>query len=222
VSEQALQTALERAHARLKRALAAFGRSGQGGSMDEFRAAHEAALSAERALAAALGEPHAVPLDFPVRWDIGAPLPHLLQNDHRTFLLFLLGESPSSADRTYVTVVSPGDPNPSAHAIVEFKGCVSAKMGAPNDEVIEGHPLHGKGLAAYRAWRVVNSPWIQELQRINSVHPKYRPERWTSLSHYLFGFHDCTFECVASSFAVETMCTTIPAALATICQRLVS
>ena len=190
--------------------------------MEEFRAAHEAALSAERTLAAALGEPHAVPLDFPVRWDIGAPLPHLLQSDYRTFLLFLLGDSALPADHTHVTVVSPGNPSPSALAIVEFKGCVSAKMGAPNDEVIEGHPLHGKGLAAYRPMRVVNSPWIQELQRINSVHRQYRPERWATLSHYVFGFHDCTFECVASSFAVETTSTTIPAALATLCQRLVS
>jgi hypothetical protein len=36
----------------------------------------KAVLVLERELPAANGEEHAVPLDFPGRWDIGAPLPH--------------------------------------------------------------------------------------------------------------------------------------------------
>ena len=34
------------------------------------------AYTAERALAAARNEAHAVPPEFPVQWDVGAPLPH--------------------------------------------------------------------------------------------------------------------------------------------------
>ena len=38
----------------------------------------EARLDAARSLAAARGEEHAVPFELGVRWDVGAPLPHLL------------------------------------------------------------------------------------------------------------------------------------------------
>jgi hypothetical protein len=50
------------------------------GSLQELTAANEAVLRAEGALAAAKGEEYAVPLEFPVRRDAGAPLPHLLQS----------------------------------------------------------------------------------------------------------------------------------------------
>ena len=43
-------------------------------------------LDLERQLAAAKGEPHAMPFDFPVRWDVGAPLPHLFANDYQALL----------------------------------------------------------------------------------------------------------------------------------------
>ena len=62
-------------------------------AMTEFDAAREAMLAAERVLAAELGEPYAVPLEFPVQWDIGAPLPHLIQSDYQTFLLFWLRDT---------------------------------------------------------------------------------------------------------------------------------
>jgi hypothetical protein len=221
VSERELRIALDAANARLRRAVEALAPKHKGGEMAEYRAAHEAVLVAERGLAAALGEPYAVPLEFSAQWDIGAPLPYLLQNDYKTFLLFLLADTQPWYDGSFVTIVSPGDANPSNMAIVEFKGCVCSKMGTPNDEVYEGHPLHGKGFVGYRPLRVVNSEWVKELETVNSVHRQYRPERWRTLGHYVFGFHDCTFECVAQSFAVEKMATTIPAALAAICRRLV-
>ncbi len=148
--------------------------------MAEFDAAHEAMLAAERVLAAELGEPYAVPLEFPVQWDIGAPLPHLIQNDSQTFLLFWLRDTEYDF---YAAVANPGE-----HlATVEFKGCVSAKMGAPNDEVFHGHPLHGKGLVAYRPLRVLNSTRIRELEAINSVHRQFSADRWNTLSHYIIG-----------------------------------
>jgi len=220
MSERELRVALELANARLKRAVEALAPKHKGGEMAEYHAAHEATLVAERNLAAALGEPYAVPLEFPVLWDIGAPLPYLLQNDYKAFLLFLLADTQARRDGSFVTVVAPGDTSPSNIATVEFRGCVCSKMGTPNDEVLEGHPLHGKGFVGYRPLRVVNSAWIKELEAINSVHRHYTPARWKTLSHYIFGFHDCTFECVAQSFAVEKMATTMAAALAAICQRL--
>jgi hypothetical protein len=219
VSERELRLALEAAKGRLARVTKALAPKHKGGGMAEFGAAHEAMLAAERVLAAELGEPYAVPLEFPVQWDIGAPLPHLIQTDSQTFLLFLLGDTQLQKDGFYAAVANPGE-----HlATVEFKGCVSAKMGAPNDEVFHGHPLYGKGLVAYRPLRVLNSTWIRELEAINSVHSQFTADRWNTLSHYIFGFHDCTFECVAQSFVVETAEeVTIPTALVAICQRLVA
>ena len=203
---------------RRARAIDALAPKHEGGELAEYEAAHQAVLAAERALAGARGEPYAVPLEFPVRWDTGAPLPHLLQNDIKTFLVFLLADTLPNWDGSFVAVVEARDV--ADLAIVEFTGCVSAKMGSPNDEVYAGHPLYGKGFEGYSALEVVNSAWIKELETINSVHRLYAPEQWREDRHYIFGFHDCTFECVARSFVVETMKASIPEALASICQRL--
>jgi hypothetical protein len=160
VFELELRIALDAANARLKHAVEALAPKHKGGEMAEHRAAHEAVLVAERRLAAALGEQYAVPLEFSAQWDSGAPLPYLLQNDYKTFLIFLLSDTQPCYDGSFVTVVSPGDANPGNMAIVEFKGCVCSKMGTPNDEVYEGHPLHGKGFEGYRPLRVVNSEFL--------------------------------------------------------------
>jgi hypothetical protein len=221
VSIPELQCALAAAQMRFERATRARAPKHKGGELEEFAEAHEAVLAAERALAAAQNEPYAVPIAFPVQWDTGAPLPYLLQNDYRTFLVFFLRDVDPAWDGTYVGVRRAGSPDPSNLAVVEFKHCVCTKMGTPNDEVFHGHPLNGKGLQAYRALQVKNSSWIKELEAINSVHRGYRPDSWSSLKHYIFGFHDSTFECVASSFAVEARAMTLPETLAEICGKLV-
>jgi hypothetical protein len=215
MSERELRLALEAAKARLARAIKVVSKRG---GMTEFGEAQEAMIAAERVLAAELGEPYAVPLEFPVQWDIGAPLPHLIMDDSQTFLLFFLSDTQLRRDGS-AAVANPGE---ECLATVEFKGCASAKMGVPNDEVFEGHPLHGKGLVRYRPLRVLNSTWIRELEAINSVHRQFKADRWNTLSHYIFGFHDCTFECVAQSFVVQTATVTIIEALAAIFQPTVA
>ena len=221
ISVANLQSALRAAQIRLERAVQALAPKHRGGEFEEFAAAQEALLEAERALAAAQNEPHAVPIEFPVQWDTGAPLPFLLQNDYRTFLVFFLRDVDPVWDGTYVNIRRADDPSPSNLAVVEFKGCICTKMGTPNDEVFEGHPLTGKGFRGYRPLEVKNSLWIKELETINSIHRGYRPEAWRNLNHYIFGFHDSTFECVAESFIVEVQATTIPELLAEICGKLV-
>ncbi len=158
--------------------------------------------------------------DFPVRWNTGAPLPHLIRNDHRTFLAFLVRVPDPGWDGSYVTIKSPADTTAEPLALVEFQGCISAKLGAPNDEVFDGHPLQGRGLEAYTAQIVLNSPWLAELERINSVHQGYRPQSWKSLSHYVFWFHDSTFECVAQSYSVEVFQESFSALLGSVCARI--
>jgi len=186
VSIAELRGALESARQERDRALQArdFKRSAAAGAV---------LLKAERALAAAEHEPHAVPVAFPLPWDAGAPLPHLLQNDNRALLVFILSDA---EDTNHL-------------GVVEFQRCICTKMGTPNDEVFHGHPLSGKGLELYCALEVKNSRWISELEAVNAVHRSYRAERWRDLKHYIFGFHDCTFECVAEGFSVDRRVATI-------------
>jgi hypothetical protein len=99
---------------------------------------------------------------------------------------------------------------------------MSGKLGSPNDEVFEGHPLNGNGLHGYTAQRVVNSKWLAELEAINSVHRLYDPTRWRKLNHYIFWFHDTTFECVAESFRFVVFHESMADLLARVCQRLLT
>jgi hypothetical protein len=185
----------------------------------QYWAAHDAVLVLERQLAAAKGE---VPLDFPVKWDAGCPLPHLLCNDYKALLAFILREPKPGSDGSSVEMVSPADEKARPLALVEFNPCVAAKLGSPNDEVFDGHPLQGRGLDGYTAQKVVNSRWLAEIEAINKVHHCYNPASWRERNHYIFWFHDTTFECIAKSFTLEVYRESRSAMLARMCQRLLS
>jgi hypothetical protein len=221
-TQDEITTRLADAQRRLERAIKALAPKHEGGEWEEYNASAAAVLKLERELAAAKGEEHAVPLDFPVRWDIGAPLPQVVHNDYKTFLTFYVCEPDPNWDGSDVTVKDPGDGSVESLALVEFLGCASARLGSPNDEVFKGHPLSGKGLNCYTAQRVVNSKWLAELEAINSVHRRYDPARWRILNHYVFWFHDSTFECVAESFTVELFRESVADLLTRVCQRLVT
>jgi hypothetical protein len=99
------------------------------------------------------------------------------------------------------TVALAYDDTAGERIVVRFNGVASALFGAPNDEALQGHPLFGRGLQFYEFAEVENSPWIAELERANRVHPGHSAERYARLRHFIFPFHDSTFECVA--LAVE-------------------
>ncbi len=174
-----------------------------GDAWKEFNSAYEDVLRLERELAKSKGEPYAVPCNFPVKWDMGAPLPFLLCNDYRTFLTFYISDPDPNWDGTDVNVIHPASEEKASLCLVTFKNCASAKLGHPNDEVQGGHPLSGRGLDGYTAQSVINSPWIKEVAKTNSVHSYDNPERWSLLNHFIFWFHDSTFECLAESYEIE-------------------
>lgn len=159
--------------------------------LNDFKSAHNTVLSIERKLAAEREEEYADTIDFPVKWDVGAPMSYLIANGLHTILLFYLQDDNLKNDGVETV------------ALVQFYRCASVKLGTPNDEVFHGHPLQGKGLEPYTAQIVRNSRWIKELETINKVHPDYDQKLWSSLNHYVFWFHDETFECVAKSYEVE-------------------
>jgi hypothetical protein len=61
-------------------------------TMQAWRAAWEEQLQAERDLAAARGEPYAQVIEIGPRWDVGAPLPHLISNGSRAFIMCLASQ----------------------------------------------------------------------------------------------------------------------------------
>jgi hypothetical protein len=118
-------------------------------------------------------------------------------------LVYILSEPDPAWDGTYANVVSAEDVSPLA--IVHFHRCFGVKLGSPNDEVLHGHPLYGKGLCAYAAHTIAHSRWLAEVQKTNSVHSLYKPETYARLRHYLLAFHDETFECLSESVVIQTV-----------------
>jgi len=126
-----------------------------------------------------------------------APLPHLVSNGSRAFVVCLASQPDPDWDGTYVTMVSPADEHPSLFVVLELRGCQELRFGGPNDEAIAGHPLHGRGLAGYRAHEVLNSPWIEETIKVNSFHPNHSDAPFRQLHHYALLFHDEMIEALA-------------------------
>lgn len=128
-------------------------------------------------------------------------------------MIYHIRETDPAWDGSCATVVDPSALEQPPIAVVEFQGCTSHKFGSPNDEVLHGHPLYGRGLVYYGAHIVERSRWIREIQGINSVHPRYDPASWGARQHYILAFHDETFECIALGYSVESTWRTFREAL---------
>jgi hypothetical protein len=195
-----------------ERAGAALRGKHRGNEWADFGAAQERLLRAERALAEGRSEEHAVPCSGFPPWDTGAPFPRLFSERLKTTLVYLTREPDPTWDGRTARAVDPGDEALHIVAVVQFHRVKAVRMGDPNDEVLHGHPLFGKGLAMYEPHVVMRSSWLSELRRINSVHSAYNPAPWERFRHYLLAFHDETFECVAESFTATTKLTSLKGA----------
>lgn len=156
--------------------------------------------------------------DFP-QSSVGAPLPTVVATEHQTFLIFYLQERPSDWDGTSVRVVDM-DSDDEPLAIVSLRRCYAHMFGPPNDEAFRGHPLFGRGLHPYGAFKIEDSSWLRALERINAVHPSHSPELFKSYSHFVFAFHDSTFECIAEDYEIEITRSSIAHALTDVCARI--
>ena len=87
-------------------------------------------------------------------------------------------------------------------AIVELVWCSITKFGYPNDEAWS-HIPRTRGLA-YGVFEVLNSSWIAELTRLNRFGFPNTPEP-TNKRHFMFLFHDSSFECIARELRVEVL-----------------
>ena len=109
----------------------------------------------------------------------------LLQDDYNTFLTF-----------NAVRMTADDKPADAGTGVIEFEHCYLTKFGYPNDEALGGHPLAKKGLKWYGVFEVENSSWIAEKTKQNRVNFPSTTED-TRSRHFIFTFHDSTFECLA-------------------------
>lgn len=134
---------------------------------------------------------------------VGAPIPIVLAGEYDVFLAYYLENISESWDGASVRMVS-ADTEGEPVAIVKFVDCYSHMFGAPNDEAFQGHPLSERGLKSYGVFEVQNSSWIRKLEKMNSIHPCHDKKSFMEdKKHYVFSFHDTTFECIAKDFEVD-------------------
>lgn len=130
---------------------------------------------------------------------VGAPCPMVLASEGWLRLAYYLEQSDEDWDGKTVRMVSETTEGELC-ALVLFKGIRAHMFGPPNDEAFSGHPLASRGLGPYAVFEVQNSSWIRGLERMNSVHPSHSAARFRAYKHYVFAFHDSTFEAVAEGF----------------------
>lgn len=133
---------------------------------------------------------------------IGAPCPMICADEDYLRLAFYLEEDPSGWEGTTVRVLSESEGSGPC-ALVSFVEAYAHMFGPPNDEAFSGHPLASRGLRPYGAFEVHGSSWLSALERMNAVHPRHHASHFAKYRHFIFSFHDTTFECIAESFTIS-------------------
>ena len=136
--------------------------------------------------------------DFEI--DIGAPTPTILSNERTVYLIFYVSNIDPDWDGSTVHARSDKD---SGIVTIRFDRFAQFKFGSPNDETIEGHPYYKYGLQPYSIQIAKDSEWIEELRKMNSVHPYHEDKKFEKYNHYIFFFHDRCFEIVSEGYSVE-------------------
>jgi hypothetical protein len=135
---------------------------------------------------------------------IGAPCPVLIAGEHLLRLAYYL-EAERLTPEWQSIAVRPARPNWSDDlcAVVSFERAYAHMFGPPNDEAFSGYPLAVRGLEPYSVFEVEGSSWLRGLVQMNSVHPHHRAEQFRDFRHWVFSFHDTTFECIARGYDIK-------------------
>ncbi|HEY9714552.1 MAG TPA: hypothetical protein V6C72_13885, partial [Chroococcales cyanobacterium] len=134
------------------------------------------------------------------QWDPGDSAPVVLANEHKMLVAYRLCEREAERRQLRSGPFSGVEPV----AVVTFDPVFDHFFGAPNDETLHGHPLYGRGLEFYGAVEVLGSSWIRLAERRNAVHDRHNGERFMlGKRHFIFAFHDSTFECIAKGYSAK-------------------
>ena len=131
----------------------------------------------------------------------GAPMPIVLADEFHVLVAYLTSQPDPNWDGSYVNVVT--NDTESVVAIVNFVRPSLHMFGPPNDEAFGGHPLAKLGLRPYSANEIHNSSWLQRRIAMNRVHRQHSDAMFDDLRHFIFAFHDSTFECLAHEFDIS-------------------
>ena len=130
------------------------------------------------------------------------PLPFVLANLSRGMLGLEYRASSQWCLENHFSVEASID----VYVLLSFRVPRAHYLGPPNEDLLYlggGHPLRERGLEPYTFVNVLPSPWIEQLELANRIHPNHSPERFASLHHYIFPFHEETFECLAQGYDVS-------------------
>lgn len=59
--------------------------------------------------------------------------------------------------------------------------------------------MYKNGLNYYSVCTILDSSWIDEIEKQNSIHPKHNKNNFLkNLNHYIFTFQDATLECIVN------------------------
>lgn len=136
---------------------------------------------------------------------IGAPCPLLVADGSHLRLAYYLQDDRLDVDWESAPVRPPSRPGTSEDlcGLVTIEHPYAHMFGPPNDEAFSGHPLAARGLEPYSVFEVDGSSWLRSLARMNSVHPYHKDAHFSAYKHFVFSFHDETFECIAEGFTIE-------------------
>ena len=131
-----------------------------------------------------------IPLDTDITPEAAVSGAVVLANENDTMLSF-----------NAMRLQSDGRYHDAGCAIVRFELCSISKFGYPNDEAWSGIP-RTRGLS-YGCYEVLNSSWNAELSELNKhSFPDSVPSK---ARHFLFLFHDSSFECLANGYSIEVV-----------------
>jgi hypothetical protein len=133
---------------------------------------------------------------------VGAPCPMISASEQSLRLAYFVEDIPSNWDGSTVSVIDENT-NREPVALITFTRPKAHMFGPPNDEAFSGHPLASRGLKPYSVSEIRNSSWLRHLERMNAVHPYHKPELFLDYHHFVFSFHDTTFECISKGFQVS-------------------
>jgi hypothetical protein len=136
-------------------------------------------------------------LDLGVRPEAAVSGAVFLQTEAGTFLTF-------NAMRATNRMSPYGGPylEDAGTAVVEFKRCLVSRFGYPNDEARGSIPQYKD--VSYGIYEVRNSTWIKEVVRLNRFGFPATTDNYVR-KHFLFAFHDDTFECLADDLSLEVV-----------------
>jgi hypothetical protein len=134
-----------------------------------------------------------VEISTDIKIDPGAPEPYVIASEAELKISFY-----SLDERDFTKDISAIQEK----ITLQFKPCLNFRMGTPGSETIYGHPYYESGITTGGFYELKDSDWINQLMKIDQVHPYFNLSKWKKYKHYILVFHDSLFECIASDFEI--------------------